>query len=70
MWIVPFKPEVINDPLNTVSVSIDGTKGSTRTWVVRTVLNYAFKLFIEPSGPLSLSRCRNWKWEEALEITA
>src|SRR5271154_3875499 len=55
MWIVHFKPEVINDPLNPVSVNIDGTKGSTRTWVVRTILNCAFKLFIEPSSPLSLS---------------
>lgn len=69
MWIVPFKPEVINDPLNPMSANIDGTKVSTRTWVVRTILNCAFKLFIEPSSPLSLSRCRNWKWKEALGMT-
>src|SRR2546421_9917067 len=31
MWIVPFKPEVINDPLNPMSANIDGTKVSTRT---------------------------------------
>jgi hypothetical protein len=39
---------------------------SSLSWVIRTVLNCAFKLFIEPSSPLSLSRCRSWKWEEAL----
>lgn len=62
MWIVSFEPEVVGDPLSSMSTGVDGTIRPMWTDFIRPFLCGALEFFVESPDPHSLPRSWHRKW--------